>query len=145
MTLAFAGYESTNPNPNGDGRAACTVNNLVYSDNGTVYPLPDPDYKTPPSPDYSGMPFPIYYPLGTGAPLTCPNQTNSSTSTSLLSFAATGIASGSGLPTYVANATKPGLGSTPTPSTFPGGAETTRVAGWIFAITACASMWILYQ
>ena len=71
-----AGYESTNTDPNGDGRAQCAVGNdfeepfnvTIYADDGSVYKL-DPNEVSTPGPDYAGQGFfnDTYYPIGSGS------------------------------------------------------------------------------
>lgn len=75
QNLIFTGYERTNPDPNGDGRAQCAVgsdfqepfNVTVYADDGSVYKV-GPNEVSTPSPDYAGKGFfnNTFYPLGGG-------------------------------------------------------------------------------
>lgn len=71
----FTGYEGTDPDPNGDGRAQCAVGSdlpdvTVYADDGSVYKVGSNEVSTP-SPDYQGKGFfnDTFYPLGgSGSP-----------------------------------------------------------------------------
>ena len=76
LILILTGYERTNPDPNGDGRAQCAVGNdfdepfnvTVYADDGSVYKV-GPNEVSTPSPDYAGKGFfnNTFYPLGGGS------------------------------------------------------------------------------